>query len=91
MSRLVWLAAGVGIGVAVARRLEGSGPAATVEAAAGTAYRRARRAVDAVIADGRTEVRVREARLRAVLAAPDHRHAGDRGAPDRRGATRGER
>ena len=81
-ARLVWLAAGVGIGFAVARRLEASGPASAVEAAAGRVVQHARRAVDTVIADGRAEMRMREARLRAVLAAPDE--AG-------RGATRGER
>ncbi len=80
--RLAWLAAGVGIGVAVARRVERSGPASTVEAAAGRIVRHTRRAVDAVIADGRAEMLEREARLRAVLAAPDG--AG-------RGAARGER
>jgi hypothetical protein len=69
-SRIVWLAAGLGIGVAVARRIERSEHASTVEAAAASAVRRARRAIDAVIADGRAEMLQREARLRAVLAAP---------------------
>jgi hypothetical protein len=68
--RLVWLAAGVGIGVAVARQIERSGRASTVEAAAVGIARQARRVVDAVVADGRAEMRQREARLRTVLAAP---------------------
>jgi hypothetical protein len=76
------LTAGVGIGVAVARRLGRSPAATTVEAAAGRVVGQARRAVDAVIADGRAEMRMREARLREVLAAPDE---------SARGATRGER
>jgi hypothetical protein len=85
--RVVWLAAGVGIGVAVARRLEGSAPASTVEAAATGAVRRAREVVDRVIADGRVEMRQREARLRAVLAAP-----GASGSVDHaRRASQGER
>jgi len=70
VSRLIWLTTGVGIGVAVARRLERSPAATTVEAAAGRVVGHARRAVDAVVADGRTEMRIREARLREVLAAP---------------------
>ncbi len=68
--RLVWLAAGVGIGVAVARQIERSGHASSVEAAAVGIARQARRVVDAVVADGRAEMRQREARLRTVLAAP---------------------
>jgi hypothetical protein len=81
-SRLLWLAAGVSVGVAVARRLDRSPDATTVEAAAGRVVGHARRVVHAVIADGRAEMRMREARLRAVLAAPDE---------PARGATRDER
>ena len=69
--RFAWLAAGVGIGLAVARRIERSDRASSVEAAAVGIARQARRVVDAVVADGRAEMRQREARLRTVLAAPD--------------------
>ena len=70
MSRLAWLLAGVGVGVALARRVERSEHASTLEAAASGALRVARRGVAAVIADGRAEMHQREAQLRAVLAAP---------------------
>jgi hypothetical protein len=79
MSRLVWLAAGVGIGVVVARRLEQSGPMSAVETVAEQALRHLRRAVDALIADGRAEMRTSEARLRAVLAAPESTNAAEAG------------
>lgn len=70
MSRMAWLLAGVGLGVAIARRVERSAHASTLEAAASGAVRVARRAVESVIADGRAEMHQREAQLRAVLAAP---------------------
>ena len=93
--RLVWLAAGVGIGVAVARQIERSGHASSVEAAAVGIARQARRVVDAVVADGRAEMRQREARLRTVLAAPGCIGCGTphppRPAPHARRVTKAER
>ncbi len=86
-SRLVWLAVGVGIGVAAARRLEQQPAVEVVEAAAGRAVRQVRRTVDAIVADGRAEMHEREARLRTVLAAPRARSERERW----RGATGGER
>jgi hypothetical protein len=78
--RLVWFAAGVGLGVAATRRLarvtEGSAVADVAARAAGGLASRVRRVVDDAIADGRIEMHQREARLREVLAAPgDHRAA----------------
>jgi hypothetical protein len=80
--RLAWFAAGMGVGVMVTQRVARStGGSAAADAVSGIAAR-VRRVVDDVIADGRVEMQRREARLREVLAAPDH---------DTTGAARGRR
>ncbi|MEX2254144.1 MAG: hypothetical protein WEC34_01790 [Acidimicrobiia bacterium] len=77
--RLVCFAAGIGLGVAATRRLARSTSASAVEATTAAVVTRVRRAVDGVVADGRVEMRRREARLRAVLAAPRRDGAGAAG------------
>jgi hypothetical protein len=66
--RGVWLAAGFGLGVAAATRARRH-----VDRATAAPARVAARLADDVagaLADGRDEMHAREARLRAVLAAP---------------------
>jgi predicted NBD/HSP70 family sugar kinase len=67
--RLVWLATGVGIGVAVSQRISRSPHGSAAVSAASSVVARARRVVNEAVADGRAEMRRREASLREVLAA----------------------
>lgn len=79
IGRVVWFAAGVGVGVAATRRIAQSSSGTAVGAAASGIASRVRHVVDEVIADGRIEMRQREARLREVLAAPRQDATGIRG------------
>jgi len=69
MRRLVWLVAGVGIGVAVSQRITRSRRGSAVVGAASSAVTRTRRVFAEAVADGRAEMQRREASLREVLAA----------------------
>ena len=64
--RALWLGLGIGVGAGVAtrarRRIERCAPT--------NALREMRKTVDAALADGRREMRDREAGLRAMFAAP---------------------
>lgn len=68
--RLLWFATGVGVGVAMTRRLARVASGSTAITVASGLATRVRRTVDGVIADGRVDMHLREARLREVLAAP---------------------
>jgi hypothetical protein len=76
---VAWFAAGVAVGVALSRRAARSTAGSVVEAAGTAIASRVRRSLDDVIADGRVEMRRREARLREVLAAPAPRAEGAAG------------
>jgi hypothetical protein len=68
--RGVWLAAGFGLGVAAATRGRRRVEAAVALLAPSGLAERVRRDVTDAFAAGRDEMRVREVRLRHVLAAP---------------------
>jgi hypothetical protein len=72
----MWFATGIGIGLVVSRRVAQSPTGSATDALAARLATRVRRAVDDVIADGRIEMHRREARLRAVLAAPERNPTG---------------
>jgi hypothetical protein len=64
--RALWLGLGIGVGASVATRARRH----VERLAPSNALREVRRAVDAAVAEGRREMRDREARLRATFAAP---------------------
>ena len=70
--RLVWFTTGVGVGVLLTRQVAVSAKGSAAGAVASALATRLRRVADDVIAEGRIEMRQREARLRAVFAAPGH-------------------
>jgi len=70
MRRVVWFAAGVGVGVAATRQVARSTSASVVGTVASGLATRVRRVVDGVVTDGRVEMHRREARLRELLAVP---------------------
>ena len=69
--RLVWFATGLGAGLVMSRRVAASAPGSVADAMVSRVATRLRRAFDDVIAEGRIEMLRREARLRAILAAPE--------------------
>jgi len=74
--RFAWFATGVGVGVLVTRRVALPGHRPVRSGMASGLATRVRRVVDDVVAEGRVEMQRREARLRAVFAAPDDAPAG---------------
>jgi len=71
MRRLAWVAVGFGLGAAATHKMTRGGRAPVLVATAGSAAAHVRRRLDAAVAEGRTEMREREARLREVFAAPE--------------------
>lgn len=70
MRRLTWVAVGFGLGAVATHKATRGGRAPVLVATAEGALTHVRRRIDTAVAEGRREMREREARLRDVLAAP---------------------
>lgn len=68
MRPLTWVAVGFGLGAVATHKATRGGRAPALVATAETAVGSVRRRLDAAIAEGRAEMREREARLREVFA-----------------------
>lgn len=69
MGRLTWIAVGFGLGVAATNKATRGGRAPALATGVATAAGVVRRRIDTALAEGRVEMREREARLRDVFAA----------------------
>lgn len=78
MRRLPWLAAGFGLGAAVAHRATRGGTRPVLVTTAAGLAARMRRRVGNAVADGRVEMAERETRLREIFRAEESDGPGDR-------------